>query len=117
MYERNSMLFECQIFSAKNEFFFTIVIQIAVFFLKEVYGIMFIGKQKKVAKVVCVKCRVIRSFILCVLMLLVLGFLLGDDAAYFRFLTPDIAAFIIIGGGTLLFIWKILEHYLFKRKL
>ena len=88
---------------------------IAIFCGKGCYGIMFVGKQKKSAKAVCVKCRVIRSFILCVLMLLVLGFLLGDDAAYFKFLTPDIAAFIIIGGGTVLFIWKILEHYFFKK--
>ena len=117
MKERNLVFFECQIFSIKNGIFFTIVIQIAVFLLKEFDGIMFIGKQKKSAKVVCVKCRVIRSFILCVFMLLVLGLLLGDDAAYFRFLTPDIAAFIIIGGGTLLFIWKVLEHYFFKKKL
>ena len=111
------IFFECQIFSIKNGIFFTIVIQIAVFFFKEFDGNMFIGKKKKTAKVVCVKCRVIRSFILCVFMLLVLGLLLGDDAAYFRFLTPDVAAFIIIGGGTLLFIWKILEHYFFKKKL
>ena len=104
-------------FLLKMNFFLLLSYKLQYFFLKEFYGIMFIGKQKKVAKVVCVKCRVIRSFILCVLMLLVLGFLLGDDAAYFRFLTPDIAAFIIIGGGTLLFIWKVLEHYFFKKKL
>ncbi len=104
-------------FLLKMNIFLLLSYKLQYFFLKEFDGNMFVGKQKKVAKVVCVKCRVIRSFILCVLMLLVLGFLLGDDAAYFRFLTPDIAAFIIIGGGTLLFIWKILEHYFFKKKL
>ena len=76
---------------------------------------MFIGKKKKTQTVVCVKCKVIRSFILCVFMLLVLGFLLGEDAAYFRFLTPDTAAVIIMGGGVLLFIWKLLEYYVFRK--
>ncbi len=77
---------------------------------------MFSNNNKNASSGVCVKCRVIRSFVLCVFMLLLLGFVLGDDAAYFRFLTPNLAAIIIMSGGTLLLIWKILEHFLFNKE-
>ena len=78
---------------------------------------MFFNSKKKNTQPVCVKCRVIRSFVLCVLMLMILGFLLGEDAAYFRFLTPDFAATMIVGVGTVLFGWKVLEYYLSKKGL
>ena len=35
----------------------------------------------------------------------------------FRFLTPDFAATMIVGVGTVLFGWKILEYYLSKKRL
>ena len=78
---------------------------------------MFVKYNKKHEKPVCVKCTVIRSFILCVLMLMLLGFVLGEDAVYLRFITPELAAVVIIVGGVLLFIWKLAEYYLSKRDI
>ena len=78
---------------------------------------MFVKYNKKQEKPVCVKCKVIRSFILCVLMLMVLGFVLGEDAVYLRFITAELAAVVILVGGFLLFIWKLLEYYFSKRDI
>ena len=78
-------------------------------------GTMFIRYNKKQNKPACVKCKVIRSFILCVIMLMILGFVLGEDASYFRFISPDFAAMVILIGGLLIFLWKIIEHYLSRK--
>ena len=75
---------------------------------------MLIKNHKGRDKPVCVKCKVIRSFILCVLMLMILGFVLGEDVTYLKFISPNLAAMVILIGGLLLFCWKIIEHYLLK---
>ena len=48
-------------------------------------------------------------------MLMILGFILGEDASYFQFISPEFAASVILIGGLLVFCWKLIEHYLLRK--
>ena len=54
------------------------------------------------------RCFVIRFFILCVVMLALIGLLGGDKLVYLRLITPEVVAIIIMIGGMLGFIGKLI---------
>ncbi len=68
---------------------------------------MFRIKQKNVSKGPCFACKVIRSFILASIMLLVLGLLATDKMHHLNFITTELIAVIILCAGSLLFLFKL----------
>ena len=72
-----------------------------------VYLFMFRIKQKNVPEGPCFACRIIRSFILASIMLLVLGLLASEKMHYLRFLTTEMIASVILVLGFLLFVVKL----------
>jgi len=68
---------------------------------------MFRIKQKNVPQGPCFACKVIRSFILAAIMLLVLGLLASEKMHYLTFISTDLIATIILIAGSLLFVFKL----------
>ena len=68
---------------------------------------MFRIKQKNVPQGPCFACKVIRSFILAAIMLLVLGLLASEKMHYLNFITTEIVATIILTLGSLMFLGKL----------
>ena len=63
----------------------------------------------------CARCRIIRSFILFVIMLVLLALVAGDKLAYLDFLNAEFfAALIIIVGGIGFFV-KLLQWKLYSQ--
>ena len=56
----------------------------------------------------CRRCFVIRFFILGVVMLALIGLLGGDKLVYLRHITPELVATVIMIGGMLGFIGKLI---------
>jgi ABC-type polysaccharide/polyol phosphate export permease len=63
----------------------------------------------------CTRCRIIRSFIMFVVMLVLLAIVGGEKLAHFNILTPAFFAAVIIGVGILGFIVKLVHWKLFSK--
>ena len=63
----------------------------------------------------CKNCRIIRTFLLAVLFIVLLGLIKSDQLHYLKIITPTNAAIFIIGLGCILFIFKIIKHHLEKK--
>ena len=68
---------------------------------------MFRIKQKNVPQGPCFACKVIRSFILAAVMILVLGLLASEKMHYLTFITTEQIAILIFILGSLVFLFKL----------
>ena len=68
-----------------------------------------------VKAVPCERCRIIRSFIMFVIMLVLLAVVAGDKLAYLNFLDAKFFATLIMVGGGIGFIFKFLYWKFFSR--
>ena len=68
-----------------------------------------------VKAVPCERCRIIRSFILFVIMLVLLALVAGDKLAYLSFLNAEFFAAIIMVVGGIGFIGKFVHWKLFSQ--
>ena len=63
----------------------------------------------------CERCRIIRSFIMFVVMLVLLALVAGDKLSYLNVLSPEFFATLIIIVGSVTFIIKFLYWKLIKK--
>ena len=68
---------------------------------------MFRIKQKNVPEGPCFACRVIRSFIMATVMLIILGLIASDKLYLLTFISTDLIAMIILVSGLILFLFKL----------
>ena len=68
---------------------------------------MFRIKQKNVPQGPCFACKVIRSFIMAAVMILVLGLLASEKMHYLTFITTELIAILIFILGSLVFLFKL----------
>ena len=68
---------------------------------------MFRIKQKNVPQGPCFACKVVRSFILAAVMILVLGLLASEKMHYLTFVTTELIAILILIFGLLVFLFKL----------
>ena len=68
---------------------------------------MFRIKQKNVPQGPCFACKVVRSFILAAVMLLVLGLLASEKMHYLTFITTELIEILIFILGSLVFLFKL----------
>jgi len=68
---------------------------------------MFRIKQRNAAEGPCFTCRLIRSFIMATVMLIVLGLVASDRLYLLAFISTDLIASIIIAFGLILFLFKL----------
>ena len=68
---------------------------------------MFRIKQRNTTEGPCFTCRLIRSFILATIMLIILGLLASDRLYLLNFISTDLIAAIIMVLGVLLFLFKL----------
>ena len=68
-----------------------------------------------VKAVPCERCRIIRSFIMFVIMLVLLALVAGDKLAYLQFLDAELFAALIMIVGIIGFIGKLLHWKLFSQ--
>jgi hypothetical protein len=68
---------------------------------------MFRIKQKNVPEGPCFACRLIRSFIMATVMLIVLGLVASDRLHLLTFISTDLIAAVILVSGLILFLFKI----------
>ena len=67
---------------------------------------MFRIKQKNAPEGPCFTCRLIRSFIMATVMLIILGLVASDKLYLLTFISTDLIATIIIVSGLILFLFK-----------
>ncbi len=67
---------------------------------------MFRIKQKNAPEGPCFTCRLIRSFIMATVMLIILGLVASDKLHLLTFISTDLIAMIIIVSGLILFLFK-----------
>ena len=67
-------------------------------------------KQKLNLK--CQNCRIIRFFLLSVLLIVLLGFIKNDKLHYLQIVTPQNAATVIISLGLIMFLIKLAKYFL-----
>ena len=67
---------------------------------------MFRIKQKNAPEGPCFTCRLIRSFIMATVMLIILGLVASDKLYLLTFISTDLIAMIIIMSGLILFLFK-----------
>ena len=67
-------------------------------------------KQKLTTK--CQNCRIIRIFLLSVLLIVLLGFIKNDKLHYLQIVTPQNAAIVIISLGLIMFLIKLVKYFL-----
>ena len=67
---------------------------------------MFRIKQKNAPEGPCFTCRLIRSFIMATVMLIILGLVASDKLYLLTFISTDFIAIIIIVSGLILFLFK-----------
>ena len=60
----------------------------------------------------CQKCRIIRIFLLSVLLIVLLGFIKNDKLHYLQIVTPQNAAIVIISLGLIMFLIKLVKYFL-----
>ena len=68
-----------------------------------------------VKAVPCERCRIIRSFIMFVIMLVLLALVAGDKLAYLQFLDAELFAALIMIVGIIGFIGKLVHWKLFSQ--
>ena len=68
---------------------------------------MFRIKQRKTPEGPCFTCRLIRSFVMATVMLIVLGLVASDRLHLLSFISTDLIAAIIIVSGLILFVFKL----------
>ena len=68
---------------------------------------MFRIKQRNTAEGPCFTCRLIRSFILATIMLIILGLVASDRLHLLNFISTELIAAIIMVLGLLLFLFKL----------
>ena len=68
---------------------------------------MFRIKQRNTAEGPCFTCRLIRSFILATVMLIILGLVASDRLYLVNFISTELIAAIIMVLGLLLFLFKL----------
>ena len=68
---------------------------------------MFRIKQRKTPEGPCFTCRLIRSFILATVMLIILGLVASDRLHLLNFISTELIAAIIMVLGVLLFLFKL----------
>ena len=68
---------------------------------------MFRIKQKNAPEGPCFTCRLIRSFILATVMLIILGLVASDRLYLLNFISTELIAAIIMVLGVLLFLFKL----------
>ena len=68
---------------------------------------MFRIKQRNTAEGPCFTCRLIRSFILATVMLIILGLVASDRLYLLNFISTELIAAIIMVLGVLLFLFKL----------
>ena len=68
---------------------------------------MFRIKQKNTPEGPCFTCRLIRSFILATVMLIILGLVASDRLYLLNFVSTELIAAIIMVFGALLFLFKL----------
>ena len=68
---------------------------------------MFRIKHRNTPEGPCFACRLIRSFIMATVMLIVLGLVASDRLHLLKFTSTDLIATIIIGLGMILFLYKL----------
>ena len=68
---------------------------------------MFRIKQKNTPEGTCFTCRLIRSFILATVMLIILGLVASDRLYLVNFISTELIAVIIMVLGLLLFLFKL----------
>ena len=68
---------------------------------------MFRIKQKNVSEGPCFACRLIRSFIMATVMLIILGLVASDKLHLLTFISTDLIAIIILVSGLILFLFKL----------
>ena len=68
---------------------------------------MFRIKQRKTPEGPCFTCRLIRSFILATVMLIILGLVASDRLYLVNFISTELIAAIIMVLGLLLFLFKL----------
>ena len=69
-------------------------------------NIMFRIKQRNTPEGPCFACRLIRSFLMATIMLIVLGLVASDRMHLLAFISTDLIAAIIIVSGIILFLFK-----------
>ena len=67
---------------------------------------MFRIKQRNTPEGPCFACRLIRSFLMATIMLIVLGLVASDRMHLLAFISTDLIAAIIIVSGIILFLFK-----------
>ena len=67
---------------------------------------MFRIKQKNAPEGPCFTCRLIRSFIMATVMLIILGLVASDRLYLLKFVSTDLIAMIILVSGLILFLFK-----------
>ena len=67
---------------------------------------MFRIKQKNVPEGPCFACRLIRSFVMATVMLIILGLVASDKLYLLTFISTDLIAMIILVSGLILFLFK-----------
>ena len=67
-------------------------------------------KEKLTPK--CQNCRIIRFFLLSVLLIALLGFIKNDKLHYLQIVTPQNAAIVIISMGLIMFLIKLTKYFL-----
>ena len=68
---------------------------------------MFRIKQRNTPEGPCFTCRLIRSFILATIMLIILGLVASDRLHLLNFISTELIAAVIIVLGVLLFLFKL----------
>ena len=73
-----------------------------------------ITKQRQAPK--CQNCRIIRFFLLSVLLIALLGFIKNDKLHYLKIVTPQNAAIVIISLGLIMFLIKLTKYFFEKNQ-
>ena len=68
---------------------------------------MFRIKQKNAPEGPCFMCRLIRSFIMATVMLIVLGLVASDKMHLLTFISTDLIAILVLVFGLVLFLFKL----------
>ena len=71
-------------------------------------------KQRQTQK--CQNCRIIRFFLLSVILIALLGFIKHDKLHYLKIVTPENAAIVIISMGFIMFLIKLTKYFFEKNQ-
>ena len=64
----------------------------------------------------CKNCRIIRTFLLAVLFIVLLGLIKSDELHYLHIVTPMNAAIFIMVIGSIMFLFKLIKYLIEKDK-